>query len=411
MKRSSAWLVIVPVVVATVVAGVLTLLSTPRYRATADVFAGADAGAGGLLVASGSGLRAEVDAIVGDDTELSVGAAGDVLQFTASSTNADNAATAANVYADAYVELAPAAEVVERAVPPSDPYEPNVVRSVLLAALAGLAIGVVAALVVARRDTTIRSARRLTEITRAPNLAAIPSRQLDEVGPDVVVILRDPDSIESEAYRGLWTELDGVVRDHPLGVLAVTSPRTGEGKSAVAANLAAAVAQSGRKVVLVDADLRSPQVHRLFGIGNDQGLSSVLLGQAPLQPCVQRLDRERNVALLPAGPVPPDPTRLLSSARLRLAIESLAAASDLVVIDAPPVRPTADPINLAQVADATLLVATAGVTDQLEWTETVGRLRMVGADVIGTVLLRPGAGVRDAPGRRDEPMPPRVTEG
>ena len=127
-------------------------MSTPQYRASADVLiAGTDDGvervvATELVVASGSELVAEVRAVVGDEPELSVDAAGDadVLQFTATSTNADNAATAANTYADVYVEQTPGAEVVDRAVAPSDPYEPDVVRSVLLAALAGLVIGVVA---------------------------------------------------------------------------------------------------------------------------------------------------------------------------------------------------------------------------------------------------------------------------
>jgi capsular exopolysaccharide synthesis family protein len=186
-------------------------------------------------------------------------------------------------------------------------------------------------------------------------------------------------------------------------VLLVTCPRPDEGTSSVAANLAAAAAQAGRKVVLVDGDLRRPQVHRLFGIGNDRGLSSVLTGEAPLGRCVQRLDRDRNLALLPAGPPPPDPTELVSGERMRLALESLAGASDLVVIDAPPALLAADPIILAQVADATLLVATAGFSDRREWIETLERLRKVDADVIGTVLLRSNSRGRDTPNGRSAP--------
>ncbi len=409
--RRRAWLVVIPVVVAAVVALVLSLLSTSHYRATADVLiAGTDGGvervvATELVVASGSELLSEVRAVVGDEPELSVDAAGDadVLQFTASSTNADNAATAANAYADVYVDQAPGTEVVDRAVPPSDPYEPNVARSVLLAALAGLVIGVVAVLLAAWRDTTIRSERQLTKLTGAANLAVIPRHPLGEVRPDDVAVLRDPNSIESEAYRTLRTVLDFVGQDRSFTVLLVTSPRPGEGKSSVAANLAATVAQSGRKVVLVDGDLRRPQVHRLFVTGNERGLSSVLTGEAHLQQCVQRVDRDRNVALLTAGPPPPDPAELLSHERLKLALASLAGASDLVVIDAPPVLPVADPIILAQLADATLLVATAGFSDRREWTETLDRLRKVDADVIGTVLLRPDSRVHATPGYRYAP--------
>ena len=413
VARRSAWLVAIPVLVAAVVALVLSLLSTPQYRASADVLVLVDGDPAAVervidtevLVAAGSELVADVSAVVGDEPELSVGAtsAVDVLEFTATSTNADNAATAANGYADFYVERTPGAQVVDRAVAPSDPYEPQVLRSVLLAALAGLVIGAVAALVMAWLDTTIRSARQLTRISEVANLAEIPRHPLGEVRPDDVAVLRDPNSIESEAYRTLRTVLDFVAHERPFTVLLVTSPRPGEGKSSVAANLAAAVAQSGRKVVLVDGDLRRPQVHRLFVTGNDRGLSSVLTGEAPLQDCVQRIEPERNVALLSAGPPPPDPAELLSHERLRLALESLADASDLVVIDAPPVLPVADPIILAQVADATLLVATAGFSDRREWTETLDRLRKVNADVIGTVLLQPDSRVHATPSYRYAP--------
>jgi polysaccharide biosynthesis transport protein len=411
VARRSAWLVVVPVVLAALVALVLSLLSTPMYRATADVLvAGADDGvdrvvATELVVASGSELLSEVRAVVGDEPELSVAVAGDadVLAFTASSTNAENAATAANAHADVYVGRAPGAEVVDRAVRPSDPYEPDVVGSVLWAALAGLVIGVVAALIVGWRDPTVRSERQLARLTGVANLAVIPRHPLGEVRPDDVAVLRDPNSIESEAYRTLRTVLDFVAHDRPFTVLLVTSPRPGEGKSSVAANLAATVAQLGRRVVLVDGDLRRPQIHRLFVTGNQCGLSSVLTGEAPLQQGVQRLDRDHNIALLTAGPPPPDPAELLSHERLRRTLESLAGGSDFVVVDAPPVLPVADPIILAQAADATLLVATAGLSDRREWTETVDRLRKVDAHVVGTVLLRPDSRVHATPSYRYAP--------
>jgi capsular exopolysaccharide synthesis family protein len=277
---------------------------------------------------------------------------------------------------------------------------------VLLAALAGLAIGVVAALFVAWRDATIRSERQLATVAGVANLAVIPRHPLGEVRPDDVAVLRDPNSIESEAYRTLRTVLDFVAQERSFKVVLVTSPRPGEGKSTVAANLAAVVAQSGRRVVLVDGDLRRPQAHRLFVTGNELGLSSVLTGEAPLQQCVQRVGSDGNVALLSAGPPPPDPAELLSHERLRLALASLAGAADLVVIDAPPVLPVTDPIILSQVADVTLLVATAGLSDRREWIETLDRLGKVDADVVGTVLLRPDSRVHATPNYRYAPSAP-----
>jgi polysaccharide biosynthesis transport protein len=264
---------------------------------------------------------------------------------------------------------------------------------VLLAALAGLVIGVVAALVVAWRHVITRPERRLAKATGLPTLAVIPRHLQDAVASDGVVVLRDPHSIESDAYRSLLAALDAVAHVRPFTVLMVTSPRPDEAPSSVAANVAAAVARSGRRVVLVDGDLLGPRVHRLFGVGNDVGLSAVVTGDAALRQCVQRLDVDRNVALLTAGPPPADPVELLSSERMRRVVESLAGASDLVVIDAPPVLSVTDPIVLAQLADATLLVATVGHTYWREWVEALERLREVDADVIGTVLLRPDARV------------------
>ena len=100
----------------------------------------------------------------------------------------------------------------------------------------------------------------------------------------------------------------------------MTSPRPGEGKSSVAANLAVTAAQAGRNVVLIDGDLRKPQMHRSFGLRNDVGLSSVLTGDATLSRAVKRLDAEKNLVILPAGPPPPDPAELLLSDRLGKAI-------------------------------------------------------------------------------------------
>jgi capsular exopolysaccharide synthesis family protein len=230
-------------------------------------------------------------------------------------------------------------------------------------------------------------------------------------------MFRDPNSIEAEGYRSLRTALefvlwppdarqptqtgsdtpvnggdDALLRplgDGPGKVVLVTSARPGEGKSSVAANLAVTAAQAGRNVVLIDGDLRKPQVHRSFAVRNDRGLSSILAGESTLSEAVTRLDAEKNLAVLPAGPPPPDPAELLLSDRLAKAIEALAKVSDLVVIDTPPVLPVTDATILAQQCDSVLLAATVGLSDRREWAETLERLAVVRANVIGTVLSRP----------------------
>ena len=187
-------------------------------------------------------------------------------------------------------------------------------------------------------------------------------------------------------------------------VVLVTSPRPGEGKSSVAANLAVTAAQAGRNVVLIDGDLRKPQIHRSFGLRNDRGLSSVLSGDSTLSQAVTRTDAEPNLVILPSGPPPPDPAELLVSDRLGKAIDGLAKAADLVVIDAPPVLPVTDSTILAQHCDAVLLAATSGLSDRREWQETLERLAVVQGerDRHGAVAPRCPRGVHhDLPLRAD----------
>ena len=189
----------------------------------------------------------------------------------------------------------------------------------------------------------------------------------------------------------------------PGPIVLVTSPRPGEGKSSVAANLAAASAMAGRRVVLVDGDLRKPQVHRLFRATNGSGLSSMLRGDAIVAEAVQRLDGVKGLALLSAGPPPPDPAELLANERLGLTLRALARAADLVVVDAPPLLAVTDPTVIVQHCDAVLMVATAGFSSRREWAEAMPRLALVEADVVGTVLLQPDDRVQATPTYRYTP--------
>jgi capsular polysaccharide biosynthesis protein len=300
--RRRGGLVLFGALLAAAVALVLSLLATPMYRASADVLV--DTGDRSIgseaVLADGADVRDEVRRAVGDGPELSVEVldGAEVLEFTATSSDPDTAALAANTHAAVYVaQRGDRAEIVDPATVPNDPYEPNTVRNTLLAALAGLVIGLVVAWVVSRFDSSIRSTRRLQDLTGVPNLAAIPRVPLGERRPDELASMGDPNSIEAEAYRTLRTAVEFVMNESGAKVVLVTSPRPGEGKSSVAANLAVAAAQAGRNVVLIDGDLRKPQLHRSFGVRNDRGLSSVLTGDATLSRAVKRLDAEKNLVI------------------------------------------------------------------------------------------------------------------
>ena len=398
--RRRGGLVLLPALLAAAVALVLSLLSTSMYRATAEVLVASDAEsvAAEVAVASSPEVVSQVRQQVGPGPELSVEAASQagVLEFTATSSNADNAAIAANTHAEVYVD-ARGGEVIQPASTPSSAYEPNTIRNTVLAFLAGLLIGIVAAIVVGRLDSTIRSRRRLQDITGVPNLAVIPRVPLGQRRPDDLAAMGDPNSVEAEAYRTLRTAVEFLANESGAKVILVTSPRPGEGKSSVAANLAVTAAQAGRNVVLIDGDLRKPQIHRSFGVRNDRGLSTVLTGEGSLSKAVKRLDAEKNLVIVPAGPPPPNPAELLLSDRLAKAIKGLAGAADLVFIDAPPVLPVTDSTILAQQCDAVLLAATVGLSDRREWAETIERLEVIKAPVMGTVLSRPDSRVEPTP--------------
>jgi non-specific protein-tyrosine kinase len=172
---------------------------------------------------------------------------------------------------------------------------------------------------------------------------------------DVLIALRDPRAPASEAYRTLRTNLLFSSLDNPLHTLLVTSTGSDEGKSTTLANLAVIMAQAEQQVILVDCDLRRPGLHTLFGLSNEQGLTSVILEQAeaalPLQDTAVP-----GLRLLASGPLPPRPADLLGSRRMEALIERLQAEADIVLFDTPPVTAVTDAAVLATRVDGVLLV-------------------------------------------------------
>lgn len=194
----------------------------------------------------------------------------------------------------------------------------------------------------------------------------------------------DPRAPEAEAYRELRTSIQFSSIDRPIRSIVVTSSGQDEGKSTTAANLAIAVAQVGRRVILCDADLRRPCLHALFGLPNHLGLSSVVLG-APLEEALQHTE-VGDLLLLASGPVPPNPAELLGSQRMESVIEDLARRADYVVFDTPPVGLVTDGAELASRADLTLLVISSGKTRRDEARRAKDLLEKVRAPLVRAVL-------------------------
>lgn len=209
-----------------------------------------------------------------------------------------------------------------------------------------------------------------------------------------LITISEPRSPISEAYRALRTNLDFAALDQALKTMVVTSAGVGEGKSTTLANLAVVSAQAGRRVVLVDADLRRPTLHQIYGLGNEAGLTTAMMDEAALaSPPLQETGVE-GLSVLTSGPLPPNPAELMGSRRMEEVVAALAERSDQIFFDTPPVVAVTDAAVLSTKVDGVLLVISAGRTRREYARSAVQRLEQVNARLVGTVLtnVQMGAG-------------------
>jgi non-specific protein-tyrosine kinase len=199
-----------------------------------------------------------------------------------------------------------------------------------------------------------------------------------------LITLANPRSAVAEAYRTLRTNIQLSSIDEALRTLLVTSAGPDEGKSTTLANLGVAFAQAGHRTILVDSDLRRPSLHGLFGIPNDQGLTTMLLQDDAPAPLVET--PIEGLRLLPSGPVPPNPSELLASRRLEGAIARLVGDADLVLFDSPPALAVSDAAVLSRRVDGVVLVVSAGRTRREHAARARQVLERAGARLLGVVL-------------------------
>ncbi|GAB3355327.1 hypothetical protein GCM10027430_23070 [Lysobacter tyrosinilyticus] len=274
--------------------------------------------------------------------------------------------------------------VVDRAQVPEAPYKPSLFRNLALGLLAGLMLGVLAAFARQYLDRTIHTPKSLETLTHRPVLGVIPRLGNGVTPAQASTDLRSP---FAEAYRSVRTALQFATTHGLPYSLLISSAGPGEGKTTTAMELARNIAQLGKRVVLVDADLRNPSVHKLFGAPNATGLSSILAGAANAAAAVQAT-KDQGLSVITSGPLPPNPPELLAGDGLAALLESLRQHFDMVVLDGPPVLGLADAPLLAHRAEATLLVATAEQTRTDALQGAMQRLLAARARVLGSVLTR-----------------------
>ncbi len=263
------------------------------------------------------------------------------------------------------------------------PIRPRTLTNTILAMVVGLMFAAGVVFLIEALDDTLKGPDQVTAQLGLPVLGMISRHQIVEGRP---VTLTQPRSQVAEAFRSLRTNIQFASVDHPLRTLLVTSPTPAEGKSTVAANLSVVLAQGGRRVALIDADLRRPRVHKLFGISNQLGMSELFVqDRVALNGSLQSTEAPDLMALTSGG-LPPNPAELLGSEKMAEIIRQVGTQVELVVIDSPPVTAVTDSSVLAPRVDGVLLVLKPGVTRLGAARQTVEQLQRLGANLLGVVL-------------------------
>ena len=283
------------------------------------------------------------------------------------------------------IQAADSVVVVQKAKEPETFIRPRTLVNTLLATIVGAMMALGLVFLVEYLDERVKSPQDLVGLLNIPFLGAVSViRNKDERKFGMLITATEPRNPISEAYRGLRTSLQFSSVDMPLRSLVVTSAQPQEGKTTTAANLAVVMAQAGHKVILIDADMRKPSQHRLFDVPKAPGLTDALL--AATQPEPQHTFVE-NLRLIPSGKIPPNPSELLGSQRMRQLLDDLQSSADIVIIDAPPLLPVTDAQVLSTQVDGTLLLVNAGI-NRSAVIRAVEALNRVNARLLGLAFNR-----------------------
>jgi capsular exopolysaccharide synthesis family protein len=276
------------------------------------------------------------------------------------------------------------ARTIQHASVPLAPSSPNLRLNIVAGLVLGLILGFLILVLKELLDTRVHNAEAATEVAGVPLLGSIQRESRKAVGP---VLARDPLSNAAENFRQLRSNLGFVAVDSNTFGFVVTSSIPGEGKSLIATNLAMAYAESDQRVLLIDADLRRPTIAKNTGLVGSAGLTSLLVGRASLEDVVQRWGTGQ-LDVLTSGPIPPNPSELLSS---RAMADLLAAAMDdydVVIVDTAPTAAAADASILARLVDGAVVVVDRTATHRAQLAQAMDSLEKSGVSVLGLVLNR-----------------------
>jgi len=280
--------------------------------------------------------------------------------------------------------------VIEPAVAPTSPVSPRPLLNTPVAAVLGLLLALGIAFTWEYLDDSIKDPDAVQEVANLSTLGTIGRMKGDKGLGEIyrLAALLYPHSAAAEGYRALRTNIEFASVDAPIRTLLVTSAVPGEGKTITASNLAVVLAQAGRRVLLVDADLRKPGIHRVFDLSNAHGLATMLRSDDVSLDALAHPTEQDNLRILTTGPLPPDPAALMASQRMQTVLERLRTAADVVVFDTPPLQAFTDSAILSSVVDGTLLVIDTRRGQRRAVRLARDTLAKAGGNVLGAVLNR-----------------------
>lgn len=405
------WIVLL-VMGITLISAALFALSLPKkYESTATIALTPDASEGQGFIASdnlatllgtyastaesninlvraerllGRPLEADVDA----STEQGTG----ILRITAKSEDPREAQNVARVAAQAFIQSLDSnpllvAQIVDPAGLPVDAVQPRPPLILMVALLIGSLLGLMCAYAIDQFRRRIDTTMDVTALTNVPVIGKLP-RQRALARGDAQVVWGSPKLLGmQESLRGLRTNIEFVAGDD-MRVLQVTSPTVAQGKSTVVANLAIALGQVGIETIVVDGDLRRPRQHRIFGLDNSWGLSTLMVRRqtSSIEPLPTGY---AGVSLIPSGPSPPDSTEMLHIA-IEAVLRDIRELGTLVLVDSPPILPVSDARLIAPHADGVIMVVAAGSQKPAGFQSALEKLDLSGAKLLGIVLNQAG---------------------
>ncbi len=416
------WLVVVALTLLGLAAATAyTVTRTPIYESSSTVFVSTQAGSTTAELQQGSSFtQARINTYVGlvntpivldpviselgldqtsdqlsVDVKASAALNSTLITVVVSNPNADSAASIANAIAESLATVVPKLEPeaddgsspvrlsrVRDAQTPVAPSSPSVPLNLLLGALIGLAAGIGTAALRTALDNRVRTPRDAEQATGAPSIGAIAYDTKAKERP--LIVHADPLSPRAESFRALRTNLQFLDMGGRSSFV-ITSSIPSEGKSTTTINLAIALADAGKRVALIDTDLRKPKVAEYLGIEGGAGLTDVLIGRAQVNEVMLPWGN-RSLYVLPAGKIPPNPSELLGSSHMSLLLEMLEREFDVVLCDAPPLLPVTDAAILARATSGALMVVAAGKTTKHQLTGATEALNTVGAKLAGFVM-------------------------